>query len=342
MLPTNVKDITGLVFARAKVLKFVGLLNHKSLWECECDCGNIFTAKANDLKTGTVGSCGCLKLEIRRQKAERTQNNIVNKMFSRLLVLSVFEIKGDETTYHCLCSCGNMAIVRKSSLLNGHTKSCGCYKTEVSHSISQKTIRKYVGKKFGKLEVIYLFKDKYGSTTAHCLCDCGRSHATRIANLNSNDTNSCGCYKKERLREGVFKHGLSEHPLYDTWNTMLHRCYNSNTEKYAYYGGRGISVCDEWRITPTEFINWAEKNGWSPNLTLDRIDNDGNYEPNNCQWITMVEQVRKQAKTKFTQEKIDAIRKDKRPSKVIAEEYNTSAGYILSIKAHRAWKQRLG
>ena len=85
--------------------------------------------------------------------------------------------------------------------------------------------------------------------------------------------------------DGRVKHGYSSHSLYDTWVSMRQRCNNENRENYPHYGGRGISVCDEWNNADT-FIEWALNNGWKKVLQLDRRDNDGNYHPNNCRFVT--------------------------------------------------------
>lgn len=81
-------------------------------------------------------------------------------------------------------------------------------------------------------------------------------------------------------------HGLSKHPLYSVWEYMKARCYNKNTIRYNNYGGRGIRICDEWRNIPKAFIEWGLSNGWQKGLQIDRIDNDGNYEPSNCRFVT--------------------------------------------------------
>jgi hypothetical protein len=90
-----------------------------------------------------------------------------------------------------------------------------------------------------------------------------------------------------------FKHGFANHPLRSIRKSMIHRCYNENNPFYKNYGERGIKVCDEWKDSLESFMDWAISNGWVKGLSIDRIDNDGDYEPNNCHWITVSENSRK-------------------------------------------------
>ena len=95
----------------------------------------------------------------------------------------------------------------------------------------------------------------------------------------------------------VFIHGLRHTRLYSTWCRIKRKCYNPNDDHYKYYGARGIKVCDEWLNNPKAFYNWSMENGYQNNLTIDRIDVNGNYEPNNCRWVDMSTQVRNRRNT---------------------------------------------
>lgn len=135
--------------------------------------------------------------------------------------------------------------------------------------------------RFGKLVVKEFIKSP-GNNHWLCLCDCGGTRKVkRYSDLTKGDYKSCGCNS----------HGLKrlKNPLYGVWTEMKKRCYNPNQKTYGYYGGRGIKVCNEWINNPIAFVNWSEANGYKQGLTIDRINTNGNYEPNNCRWVTLKE-----------------------------------------------------
>jgi hypothetical protein len=145
-------------------------------------------------------------------------------------------------------------------------------------------------KKFGKLTAIVpcqSFKTTTGKSYSRwvCKCDCGKKLKTLTTNLISGNTKSCGCLSKEyQLNKGT--HKLTTHSLYSIWRGIKQRCLNNNSNVYKYYGGRGIKICDEWLNSPKLFIDWCISNGWKKGLQIDRIDNNGNYKPINCRFVT--------------------------------------------------------
>lgn len=157
--------------------------------------------------------------------------------------------------------------------------------------------------RFGRLLVVSKCgNNKHGDILWKCVCDCGNETTTTSKYLVSGTTRSCGCLRKDVARNSPnisarngsenhkFKHGCSRSKLYHIWNAMNARCNNKNCKSYSYYGIRGITVCDEWRDSFESFRDWAMANGYREGLSIDRIDNDGNYEPSNCRWVTMKEQ----------------------------------------------------
>ena len=149
------------------------------------------------------------------------------------------------------------------------------------------------GKRFGRLTVIGVEDNGKRKTYYACQCDCGNVKVIRADALVSGRTVSCGCKKKEQDRVNLtanHSHKMSGTRLYNIWVGIKGRCNNYNDARYDRYGGRGISVCEEWDKSFQSFYDWAISNGYSDNLTIDRIDNDGNYEPANCKWSTNKEQ----------------------------------------------------
>ena len=136
---------------------------------------------------------------------------------------------------------------------------------------------------------------------ASFLCFCGNKFENAIVNIKRNHTTSCGCLSS-RTKPINQTHGLSNHKLYGVWNGIKKRCNNKNSKEYKNYGGRGIIMCDEWKDDFKSFYDWALSNGYDEKLTLDRKDNDGNYEPSNCRWETKIIQGRNQRKRQGSSE----------------------------------------
>jgi len=143
-----------------------------------------------------------------------------------------------------------------------------------------------MGKRFDRLLVIQESgRTKNKNVIWLCICDCGNLTKVAAGDLKRRK----GCHKSCGCRKGNYKHGKKKTRIYNIWVLMRQRCGNNNNQAYKYYGAKGVSLYKKWENDFMEFYNWALKNGYKENLTIDRIDNNGNYEPNNCQWITKSE-----------------------------------------------------
>ena len=154
------------------------------------------------------------------------------------------------------------------------------------------TCKDLVGFRFGRLFVISRAENIKRLTRWNCLCDCGNKTVVYGCHLKSGATKSCGCLNKEVASARLKTHGKTNTRLFRIWQNMHKRCEYEGHHLYYRYGGRGIKVCDEWK----EFIpfeTWAIINGYEEHLTIDRIDVNGNYTPQNCQWITRSENTKK-------------------------------------------------
>lgn len=158
-----------------------------------------------------------------------------------------------------------------------------------------KVLSKYEsGDKYGFLTLTgkgYLKPTKTGSLRyVECICVCGKIWFSLLTKIKKGGTKSCGCKKGEFLALAKTTHGMSSnkkpHPLYRAWHQIQDRCSKPNKTEYINYGFRGIGVCEEWVNSFDLFYKWSIENGWKKGLTLDRINNDGNYEPSNCRWVT--------------------------------------------------------
>lgn len=207
--------------------------------------------------------------------------------------------KGAHSCYNWLvqCECGKQRIVSMGHLRSGNVKSCGC--------LLKASFIDITGQRFGRLTAVRQLTDGSRKRKAKWLfqCDCGKEVVSTANAVHTGNTQSCGCLKSEKAlsrcmdyiglaQAACITHGRTGSRIYKIYKGMKQRCYNDKNPNYKYYGGKGVMMCAEWMNDPTRFFDWALANGYTDKLTIDRIDSDGDYCPDNCRFITQSEQAR--------------------------------------------------
>lgn len=301
--------------------------SRENIYILRCDCGNMVIRRKFDIvhDPNPCPNCGCIK-------AEKARTDIIGKMFGHL---EVIEFDHDEKCkpnnklfFKCLChNCGNYKVVEKRYLLDGTTTHCGCDKkprpANIEDEITPVYEKDFEGKdfnpfdlvhdhaRFGRLVVTGLRGKRKGAYYYDCVCDCGNTRLVRRDSLVKGATVSCGCYNVERVKETHINHGMYNTRFYKIYIGMKQRCYNPNNTWYEKYGGRGITICDRWMDEEHGFENFkddmydkyleASNKYGEENISINRIDNDGNYFPENCEWVTMKDQNFNTSRNKYVE-----------------------------------------
>lgn len=269
----------------------------KQLWTMKCVlCGSIKqTYNGYEYSKGkNSGVCKCRGKRAKAEKIAQKQKRLldlpsdpkwVGKVFGEWEVLKYRSGRG--WSVKCV-NCGRETYHPVKAIKELRAPKCLC-----KFNYGKYNDKKWIGNKYGNLTIL-----NYSDKHFNCVCDCGEKSAVRPTHLFNGKTKTCArpdCEFRFRiLSEGSTTHGQSKTRLYKVWRGMIDRCTNQNIDSYSDYGGRGIKICDEWKeFMP--FYEWATKNGFEENkpgveCSIDRINNDGNYEPSNCRWTNMKEQ----------------------------------------------------
>lgn len=222
-------------------------------------------------------------------------NNIsdyVGKTFGCLTVVGKSRTTSKfSNTWDFRCICGRVISEPPARVLSGHKKRCGFCNASKRNLVPRFDVNSYIGKRSHMLTVVGLSPRRENDRAWKLLCKCDCGNETRITphQFDAGKVMSCGCLRKSSKNEFD---GHSKHPIYKIWSQMMRRCYNLKAKHYDRYGGRGISVCEDWHSF-NNFAAWSDSVGGRPyGTSLDRIDNDGNYEPSNCRWADLKTQHR--------------------------------------------------
>lgn len=281
-------NLIGKRYGKLLILK--RLENNKrgnTIWLCKCDCGKETEVEGYLLTSGHTQSCGCLSGYNFRGKTSMRFNNLQNNIYDDYKVVSLKEIKNGVSIWMCKCTkCGKEKQIRAGNINSHKGTTCDCTKKEMF-------VKSKIGQRFGRLEIKSFLEERGKSNYIFkCRCDCGKEVDVPYKYLKDGHKKSCGCLSIEAKKiPKRTTHGDTNKRIYKEYRSMINRCSQKYHDSKNYHD-RGISICDEWigDCGYNNFKDWSIKNGYQDDLSLDRIDVNGNYSPSNCRWITMKKQ----------------------------------------------------
>jgi hypothetical protein len=234
--------------------------------------------------------------------------------------------RANRVRWICSCACGNKVVVAGCHLVSGHTRSCGCLRKQVTGA---RVFKNRIGQRFGRLVVLQeAGRNKHGQVIWLCVCDCGNKTVVSGGLLACGNTRSCGCLHREVVSKSNSTHGMSKTRIYRIYHGAKRRCTDPNHKNFAGYGGRGI----EFRYPSFEEF-FAERGLPPEGMTLERIDNDGHYEPGNCKWATRREQANNKRKYRKRSNRISIASRRTQTVAEWATEFNVPLNAVQALQA---------
>lgn len=250
--------------------------DNKKYLLCECKCGNKKYISKETLRTKRIRDCGCGNYMIEKHIGEKYGTFTVIDCFRKRIREKI------NVVAKCKCECGEIREIVASNLKQ--VKSCGC--------LQKFKKEKYIGNIYNDIKILDFINIK--KRKIKCLCKCGNEFECFLDDLVSKKRYIIGCEKcKEKISPKskslfLWNTKIKINRIKSIYLKMLDRCNNILAKDYKWYGAKGITVCDEWKNDYFAFEKWSLENGYQDNLSIDRINSDGNYEPNNCRWVNMI------------------------------------------------------
>lgn len=349
----KIEDLIGKVFTRLTIIEEAerheepnGKKQRRML--CKCSCGKITVKHLKDLRKGIAKSCGCINKE--KEVDVEKENRYGLLTIIRELDKYISPAGHESRKVLCKCDCGKEKRYILNTLRKGDVTDCGCIIKihEKKTKINKLDIEKHNNSHSSNWKIIKeisAIRDEKGNVKRVVLakCSCGVEKEMYIRNIDkSKSCLSCANIRNSRNRKSLVsdEERLINKSIQSRYYSIKDRCYKTDHKDYKNYGARGIQMCDEWKHSGLVFREWCKTNGFEIYLQIDREDNNGNYCPENCRFVTQAENNRNQNRTVLNWEKVNKIRSpeyDKYTDKELSEMFGGSEWNIESVRHYKSW-----